>query len=209
MKKEREAAETMEELLRLGLSLPSAQVFTLASRWLAEQEQEERIERVLNETPPANATATAPEIDIAEWIDQKPVKLADLRGRVVVLDFWATWCAPCRYTMPKLKTLHERFKKDGLVVIGLTQFFGRDGKTVLTPPEELALLRSYKKDLKLPYAFAVAANSDNDIRYGVRAIPTAFIIDRRGRVRYISVGASGADDEEFSDIIKRLLAEQP
>lgn len=208
LKKEREAAETMEELLRLGLALPSAQVFTSAARWLAEQDQEKLIDGVLRETPPENVPP-APEINIAEWIDQKPVKLADLRGRVVLLDFWATWCAPCRFTMPKLKTLHERFKKDGLVVVGLTQFFGREGKNVLTQAEELAFLRNYKKELKLPYPFAVALNSDNDERYGVHSIPTAFLIDRRGRVRYIAVGASNAHDEEMADTITRLLAEQP
>ncbi|HZG54160.1 MAG TPA: redoxin family protein, partial [Pyrinomonadaceae bacterium] len=209
LKREREAAATMEELLRLGLSLPSAELFTTAGRWLAINEQGEVIERVLDETPTADTSATAPEIEIAEWIDQKPVKLADLRGRVVLLDFWATWCAPCRFTMPKLKTLHERFKGEGLVVIGLTQFFGRDGKTVLTPAEELAHLRSYKKDLKLPYAFAVGRDAGNDLRYGVRVIPTAFVIDRRGRVRYIAAGASPANDEELLHVIRKLLAEQP
>ncbi|HJR07508.1 MAG TPA: redoxin family protein [Pyrinomonadaceae bacterium] len=211
LKKEREAAETMEELLRLGLTLPSAQVFALAERWLAENDQEKLIERVLGETPTPDAAplATAPEIDIAEWIDQKPLKLADLRGRVVVLDFWATWCAPCRFTMPKLKTLDERFKREGLVVIGLTQFFGRAGKNVVTPTEELAYLRSYKKDLKLPYAFAVANDAANNMRYGVYSIPTAFIIDRRGRVRYIYVGASDADEDALAAVIEKLLAEQP
>lgn len=206
LKRGDEAAQTMEELLRLGLSLPSARIFTEAAQWLAENEREELIERVLSETP-RDTTATAPEINIAEWIDHKPVKLSDLRGRVVLLDFWATWCGPCRFTMPKLKTLHERFKKDGLVVIGLTQFYGRAGKIVVNPAEELAYLRTYKKDAKLPYPFAVAAEGDNDLRYGVRSIPTAFLLDRRGRVRYISVGASEANDESLAEIIKKLLAE--
>jgi thiol-disulfide isomerase/thioredoxin len=210
LKQNAEATATMEELLRLGLSLPSAQIFSGAARWLAMNEQEASIERVLNETPPAGAhVVTAPEINVAEWIDHKPVKLSDLRGRVVLLDFWATWCAPCRTTMPKLKTLHERFKKDGLTVIGLTQFFGREGRTVMTPEEELERLRAYKKDLKLPYAFAVAADEDNDVRYGVQAIPTAFLLDRRGRVRFISVGAGAAGHESLAALITKLLAERP
>jgi peroxiredoxin len=73
----------------------------------------------------------------------------------------------------------------------------------------LERLRAYKRELKLPYAFAVAADEDNDARYGVRSIPTAFLIDRRGRIRYISVGAGEADHQELTGIIKRLLAEQP
>ncbi len=209
LKQPDEAARTMEDLLRLSFSLPSAQIYERAARWLSGNERAELIARIENGTPPneSAAAATAPEIDIAAWIDQKPVKLSELRGRVVLLDFWATWCGPCRMTMPKLKTLHERFKKDGLVVVGLTQFFGRAGRMVATPAEELEFLRAYKRELKLPYAFAVANDANNDLRYGVRVIPTAFVLDRRGRVRHISIGASDSDDDTLAEVIKKLLAE--
>ena len=79
----------------------------------------------------------------------------------------------------------------------------------MTPAEELEFLRAYKKELKLPYAFAVANDANNDLRYGVRVIPTAFVLDRRGRVRHISVGASDAGDETLTEVIKKLLTEQP
>jgi thiol-disulfide isomerase/thioredoxin len=206
LKHDADAIAVLEELLHLGLTMPAAHVYNDALDRLVEQGHGDAAWRAF--VASANGDASAPEINIAEWIDQKPVTLAALRGQVVLLDFWATWCGPCQVTMPKLKTLHERYKDKGLVVIGLTQFYGQVHNAPLTPGEELGYLRSFKKEQHLPYGFAVAADSDNDLRYGVRNIPTTFLIDRKGHIRFIAVGVNEMNDQMLDKAIKQLLAEQ-
>ena len=205
LKHDAEALAVLEELLRLGLTMPAAQIYDDALDRLVEQGHGDAAWSAFEAS--AGGDASAPEIDIAEWIDQKPVTLATLRGQVVLLDFWATWCGPCQVTMPKLKTLHERYKDKGLVVIGLTQLYGQVHNAPLTPGEELGYLRAFKKEQHLPYGFAVAADEVNDARYGVRNIPTTFLIDRKGRVRFIAVGVSEMNDQTLDKAIKKLLAE--
>ena len=205
-KENEQATTTLRELLLHALAVPSAGLYQRASALLAARGGAQAVEDVIDDA--AQNAATAPEIEVAEWIDQAPVKLSELRGRVVLLDFWATWCGPCRVTMPRLKQLQERYRDKGLVVIGLTNYFGRGGGRRLTPPEELNYLRSFKRELRLTYGFAVAADGVNDLRYGVRAIPTAFLIDRRGRVRYIATGAGDLADDSMAKAVEKLLKEK-
>ena len=90
------------------------------------------------------------EIIVKDWIDQQPTKLADLRGEVVLIDFWAPWCGPCRATFPRLRQWQEKYKAKGLVILGITDFEGQaEGKT-LTPAQELDYLRDFKKKFSLP-----------------------------------------------------------
>jgi thiol-disulfide isomerase/thioredoxin len=149
----------------------------------------------------------APELIATEWIDQKPVKLADLRGQVVLLDFWATWCGPCRYTFPKLRELHEKYKDKGLVVLGTTKYWGAVKGPPMSPKEELSYIKRFKKAERLPYGFVINDNDDNDLNYGVTAIPTAVLIDRRGVVRFISVGFSPTDNDTLALMVDKLLKE--
>src|SRR5262249_22988911 len=149
-------------------------------------------------------SAAPPEIKADEWIDQTPTKLADLRGRVVLLDFWAPWCFPCRATFPRLQKWHETYKDKGLVILGVTNFFGNVEGKDLSHPQKLAYLRAFKKKSHLPYGVAVADSNENDRNYAVSSIPTTFLIDRHGVVRFISIGSSDVESAALAKMIKKL-----
>ncbi|HEX8491305.1 MAG TPA: TlpA disulfide reductase family protein [Pyrinomonadaceae bacterium] len=150
----------------------------------------------------------APEIAIVKWIDQAPVKLSDLRGRVVLLDFWATWCGPCLAAFPHLTEWHEKYKDRGLVILGITLFYGQaEGQTV-DKDYEFSFLERFKKMHRLPYGFAVAASEDNHRNYGVQGIPTTVIIDRRGIIRYIGTGSSGPNHQQVAETLEKVIEEK-
>ncbi|MDT5061688.1 MAG: hypothetical protein QOH63_2147 [Acidobacteriota bacterium] len=150
----------------------------------------------------------APEITIAQWIEQTPLKLADLKGRVVLLDFWATWCGPCLAAFPHLKEWHEKFKARGLVILGITTYYGRGEGHEMSRAEELSYLERFKKQYGLPYGVAVTDTDTNHRTYGVSAIPTAVLIDRKGVVRLLTTGSGGGNETEIEAAIEKLLEEK-
>ncbi len=207
-KKEAEAVGVLHELRRLALRLPSAKLYGQAEAFLIEHgERVPALESAseAKEGALAFAPTHAPEIAVDVWIEQKPVSLSSLRGRVVLLDFWATWCGPCRVTIPHLSEMSRKYGERGLVILGLTTYQGRGDGRPMSPPEELVFLKQFKKQTGASYGFAVTVAETNEDNYGVANFPTAVLIDRRGRVRLISIGAGG--ERELEAAIKKLLAE--
>jgi len=141
----------------------------------------------------AGAGEPAPQIHVETW-EGGAIAEEDVRGQVVVLSFWATWCLPCRLEMPTLQRLHERYADEGLLVLGLVMD-GHDRKTV---DEFLA---------QFGITFAIAAPSSG-IRTelgGIDRLPTTLLIDRKGRIRYRVVGLFAPS--ALTAGVRRLLGE--
>jgi len=201
-----QAIETLEDLRRTALTFPSGDLYKMATIRLSRLSPKTDLRKISEEI--ANGPIeTPPDIVGTQWIEHEPIKLAELRGQVVLLDFWAPWCGPCRYTFPKLTLWHQAYKDKGLVILGLTKYFGHDQERTLTPGEELVYLKEFKKRNRLPYGFVVADSDANNINYGAYSIPMSFLIDRRGAVRFISVGADPDEIMALEKMIKKLIAE--
>ncbi len=119
---------------------------------------------------PTAADPTAPGFALRD-LDGKTLRLSEYKGHPVVLDFWATWCQPCRASMPHLNAVQERFGPKGLVVIGVSVDDGGPQR-----------VRSFADHLGIRFRLAMADERVLD-QYGpIRSIPTTFFIDRKGQV---------------------------
>jgi len=205
-KKTDEALNVLAEGRALSFTIPSAKLYRkvmdiVGGSGFSEKKLMQKVESYKN-------AAAAPELAIQEWLGQNAVTLESLRGKVVLLDFWATWCGPCIATFPRLREWHKKFSDDGFTIIGVTQFYGEaDGKR-MTPLQEIDYLGEFKKKHKLPYGFAVSKRGEDNAKYDINAYPTTILLDRNGVIRYIGIGAGLEESENLEDMIKKILKEE-
>lgn len=124
----------------------------------------------------------------------RKVKLSSFAGKVVFLNFWATWCPPCRAEMPSMERLHARLRDKGLVVLGVDL---QEGKSEV---------EAFVHENFLTFPVVLDSSGSAGAAYGVRSIPTTFIIGRDGTILAGRMGAQEWDDPRVAALLERLLA---
>lgn len=123
------------------------------------------------------------------------VRLAELSGDVILLNFWASWCGPCRQEMPALQKLQDKYEDLGFTVLGVNV------------EEDASGADAYLKDV--PVSFPILFDPDNTVTkaYDVKAMPTTVIIDRDGNMRYLHLAYKPGYEDKYAEQIKTLLRE--
>jgi len=144
----------------------------------------------------------APEIPVKEWIKGGPASLALFRGQVVLLEFWATWCKPCREMFPKLTKLHQSKGAQGLEVIALTRHYLAFRGPAESMFEERQLMLNMITEHGVNFHVGIAEDEKLQGIYGANGLPTVVLIDRDGIVRY---AGPGEDDKTFNKQLQQCL----
>ena len=139
----------------------------------------------------ASQTAVMPEWSLKD-MEGKTVRSTDLKGKVVIVDFWATWCGPCRTEIPNFIALQKKYEKQGLVVVGLS--VDEDGADVV---------KRFARKLGMNYPVLLSDEKTREAFGGIEAVPMTFIVDREGHIAKKHLGFT--DKDEFEKEIKPLL----
>jgi cytochrome c biogenesis protein CcmG, thiol:disulfide interchange protein DsbE len=139
-----------------------------------------------------DAGARLPEIGLTDMRGTR-VDAAALKGKVVIVDFWASWCAPCKEEMPVLERLYKKYKARGLVIVGVSV------------DQELANVKSFLK--QLPVSFNIVHDADHKVagRFKPPRMPSSYVADRNGIVRHVHAGFRDEDAAKLEAEVSALL----
>jgi peroxiredoxin len=154
---------------------------------------EEPTKSTVEKAPPETAGNAAPSFTLQDLSGNK-VSLSDFKGKVVILDFWATWCPPCVMEIPHFVELYDQYKAQGFTMVGISLDRGGIGAVE-------AFVRKYKVN----YPILMTDGRVDRVYGGIKYIPTTFVIDAAGNIRQKYVGYK--DKAVFEADIKALLAE--
>jgi len=148
-----------------------------------------------SETIGTEKQSLAPNFVLRDLSDKK-IELKQLLGKgPLVIDFWATWCKPCKEEFPQLQALYERYKDKGLEIVAIST----------DNPRTLSKVKAYIMGRR--YTFKVLLDTDQEVRrlYKVRALPTTFLIDREGRIRYSYTGYRPGVEKVLENEVLKIL----
>lgn len=186
-------------LILIGGAIASGYATRLASSRLASMlpNLEARIRPAEGGVPvvaDGEALEQAPQLEL-ETVDGKTLNLESLHGHVVLLNFWATWCGPCRDEIPELNSLEHDFSDSGLKVIGVSWDDSGEG------------IRQFQTEIPQDYTVALGGENLQAQFAGIRSLPATIVIDREGRIRQKIIGAR--DKKGFASVVEPLLNETP
>ena len=144
------------------------------------------------EINPPSVGDTAPDFTL-KGINGNTSSLADYKGKVVMVEFWATWCPPCKELTPILEKIHKKYKDKGFIILAL-----------VSEDEGEAAIRSFIKEYGITYP-VLLADQETMRHYGISSIPVTFIINKEGRVVSMHMGNTQGIMQELTSEIERLL----
>lgn len=138
----------------------------------------------------------APQFNLPSLLQNQPVSLSQFGGKVVYVDFWASWCAPCRTSFPLLNKLQQKLKDQGFEVVAINL------------DEDPANAEKFLKDFPVTFTILRDSNGEWADKYVVESMPTSFIVDRQGVIQNIHHGFASDDINELEQKIVQLLAKK-